>query len=107
VTPSGRSGIADVDLHPQVQRPDADAVAAAVADADAVADRYWRIRNAVYKAVYAKVREKADEIGGERSGQTLASALELMDRMLPPAPIKLPVIDYADVVCAAPEKAAA
>jgi hypothetical protein len=29
-----------------------------------------------------------------------------MDRMLPESPIKLPVIEHADVICAAPKVAA-
>jgi hypothetical protein len=89
----------------------ADAAAAAAADADAELkpgkSRYWKIRDAVYDAVHEKVSEKAKEIAGERSDETLESALGLLDRMLPPAPLKLPVIDYADVVCAAPEELAA
>jgi hypothetical protein len=82
------------------------AAAGAAADVAAAADaavavggsRYWAIREAVYKAVYAKVAE----VVRPQSDGLLKSALELLDRMLPESPIKIPVVEHADVICAAP-----
>jgi len=34
--------------------------------------------------------------------ELLDSSLALMDRMLPAAPLKQPVIEHAEVICAAP-----
>jgi hypothetical protein len=92
----------------------AGAAAAAAAGADAAADAaadafnygnhgWWKMREAVYVAVYAKFKEEI----APQFDDLLLSALDLMDRMLPESPIKLPVIEHADVVCAAPEALAA
>ena len=63
-------------------------------------ERYWRIRQAVYPVV----RKKVDEILAPT--QLLPSALELLDRMLPPEPLQAPAIPNAEILFAAPEKAA-
>ena len=55
-------------------------VAAVVAVEAPYSERYWRIRQAVYPVV----RKKVDEILAPT--QLLPSALELLDRMLPPEP---------------------
>jgi len=56
------------------------AAAAVVAVEAPYSERYWRIRQAVYPVV----RKKVDEILAPT--QLLPSALELLDRMLPPEP---------------------
>ena len=61
------------------------------------------MREAVYAVVYDKVKEEL----APQFDDLLKSALDLMDRMLPESPIRLPVIEHADVVCAAPEAVAA
>jgi hypothetical protein len=54
--------------------------------------------------VYPVVRKKVDEILAPT--QLLPSALELLDRMLPPEPLQAPAIPNAEILFAAPEKAA-
>jgi hypothetical protein len=96
----------------------ADVAAAAAAAADAVAVavagltpgdylRYGEVYWAVREALQEKVAEKLNEIMDPVSWDVLGSALDLMDRMLPASPLQAPVIDYAEIVCAAPESAAA
>jgi hypothetical protein len=80
-------------------------VTAAVAVTEAVAEAateaateavvpYWAIREAVRKAVRAKVEELFKPTGDE----LLEGAIDLLDRMLPPEPLKPPVIENADVI---------
>jgi hypothetical protein len=76
------------------------AVEAVVAVEAPYSERYWRIRQAVYPVV----RKKVDEILAPT--QLLPSALELLDRMLPPEPLQAPAIPNAEILFAAPEKAA-
>jgi hypothetical protein len=64
---------------------------------------WWRVRDAVYNAVYPKLREAI----APQFDELLASGLELLDRMLPENPVMEPVVDYADIVCAAPAELAA
>ncbi|HWF25217.1 MAG TPA: hypothetical protein VG275_07210 [Solirubrobacteraceae bacterium] len=87
----------------------AEAVAVAEAAAEAVAaeavpysERWWQIRDAVYLAVRAKVRE----ILAPTLDELLPSALDLLDRMLPPEPLQAPAIPNAEILFAAPGKAA-
>ena len=62
------------------------------------------MRDAVYRAIREKVAEHL-----KPSDELLASALELMDRMLPESPIQAPVIDMelARIVTSPPEVVAA
>ena len=76
------------------------AAAVGVAVEAPYSERYWRIRQAVYPVV----RKKVDEILAPT--QLLPSALELLDRMLPPEPLQAPAIPNAEILFAAPEKAA-
>lgn len=57
--------------------------------------------DAIYDAVYKGVREKLGPMYAELSERLLSEGLDLLDRMLPASPIMSPVIDYADIVCAA------
>ena len=83
----------------------ADAVAVAVADADAVAvadaaaKSYWAIRDAVYGAVRKAAKAKAQEFVREANADLLPSALDLLDRMLPPEPLCAPKVPNAEVIC--------
>jgi hypothetical protein len=106
-----------------IEKPDADAdavadtaadvVADAAADADAVADTaadltvglpdYWKIRDKVYPIAYKAAKAKADEIYGPLSDERLASALDLFSRMLPAAPLIVPAVANADLLCAVNE----
>ena len=68
---------------------DAAAAAAAAADAD---DRYWQIRDAVYKALRIKYQPLIDAATDE--------AFSLLDRMLPEQPVLLPVPEAREVAAA-------
>jgi hypothetical protein len=73
--------------------------ASAVADADTAAATP-AARRGLYEVVYTEMRERfrAEPLAPE----LLDGALGLMDRMLPPSPLKQPVIEHAEVICAAP-----
>jgi len=78
------------------------AVVADVADAVAtvvVASPSAR-RNAIWNAVYDKMRERF--ASKPLAPELLDSALKLMDQMLPESPIHPPVIEHAEIICAAP-----
>ncbi len=57
----------------------ADAVAVAVAD-----DRYWRIRNAVYKTVYARLRAAYGERFAQLTAESWTDAVQLYGRLINP-----------------------
>jgi hypothetical protein len=63
------------------------AVAAVQAEA-AVAEPYWKIRDAVRKAIRPKIEAKVREVYGDQLDENVASALELLSRMLPPEPLQ-------------------
>ena len=73
---------------------EAAAVAVAAAEAAAAGNAYREIRTAVRYAVYAKVRE----LFKPTSDELIDGAFDLLDRMLPPAPLKPPVIENAEAV---------
>jgi hypothetical protein len=79
------------------------AAVAVAAVAAPYSERRWQIRDAVYPAVRAKVRE----ILAPTLDELLPSALDLLDRMLPPEPLQAPAIPNAEILFAAPERKAA
>ena len=79
--------------------PDAVANVVAVVAGVALAARR-NVYGAVYDAVYAKMRERFQS--KPLAPGLLESALELMDRMLPDAPIRPAAIEHASAICAAP-----
>jgi hypothetical protein len=79
------------------------AVAAAAADLTVGLPDYWKIRDKVYPIAYKAAKAKADEIYGPLSDERLASALDLFSRMLPAAPLIVPAVANADLLCAVNE----
>lgn len=70
------------------------AVAATEAATEVGSKGYWEIRAAVRDAVYAKVNELFKSTGDD----LIEGAFDLLDRMLPAAPLKPPVIENAETV---------
>jgi hypothetical protein len=79
----------------------AEAVAVSTLQAEAVAvvaEPYWKIRDAVRKAIRPKIEAKVREVYGDQLDENVASALALLDRMLPPEPLETPKIENAKIL---------
>jgi hypothetical protein len=73
-------------------------VVEAAAVVAAAAEPYWKIRDAVRKAIRPKIEAKVREVYGDQLDENVASALALLDRMLPPEPLETPKIENAEIL---------